>query len=36
MRGDGDWNIIPESAAEWLIFVVSLVIVLGAALWIFR
>jgi hypothetical protein len=36
MRGNGDWNIIPEDKAEWVIFSVALVIVLGAALWIFR
>ena len=36
MRGDWDWNIVPEDKAEWIIFTVALLIVLGAALWIFR
>jgi hypothetical protein len=36
MRGDWDWNIVPEDKAEWIIFSVALLIVLGAALWIFR
>jgi hypothetical protein len=36
MRGNWDWNIIPEDKAEWVIFCVALLIVLGAALWIFR
>jgi hypothetical protein len=36
MRGDWDWNIVPEDKAEWVIFGVSLLIVLGAAFWIFR
>jgi hypothetical protein len=31
-----DWNIVPEDMAEWVIFLVSVAIVLGAALWIFR
>jgi hypothetical protein len=36
MKGNWDWNIIPEDNAEWVIFSVALLIVLGAALWIFR
>jgi hypothetical protein len=36
MKGNWDWNIIPEDKAEWVIFSVALLIVLGAALWIFR
>jgi hypothetical protein len=36
VRGNGDWNLIPEDKAEWVIFSVALLIVLGAALWIFR
>lgn len=29
MRGDWDWNIVPEDKAEWIIFTVALLIVLG-------
>ena len=36
MRGDWDWNIIPEDRAELIIFSVALLIVFGAALWIFQ
>jgi hypothetical protein len=36
MRGDWDWNIVPEDKAVWIIFSVALVIVLVTALWIFR
>jgi hypothetical protein len=30
MRGNWDWNIIPEDKAEWIIFCVALLIVGGA------
>lgn len=36
MRRDWDWNIVPEDKAEWVIFGVSLLIILGTAFWIFR
>jgi hypothetical protein len=32
----GDWDLIPEDRAEWVIFSVAVLIVAGAALWIFR
>jgi hypothetical protein len=36
MRGDWDWNVIPEDKVEWIILSVMLLIILGAAFWIFR
>jgi len=36
MRGEWDWNIIPEDKIEWIIFSVVLLIILGSAFWIFR
>jgi hypothetical protein len=36
MRGDWDWNIIPEDKVEWIILLISLLIVVAAAIWIFR
>jgi hypothetical protein len=32
----GDWDLIPEGTVEWVAFSVALLIVIGAALWIFR
>jgi hypothetical protein len=36
MKGEWDWNIIPEGKVEWFIFLAALVVVLAAAAWIFR
>jgi len=36
MRGNWDWDIIPEGRAEWIGFSIALLVVLGAAWWIFR
>jgi hypothetical protein len=36
MRGENDWDLIPEDKAEWVIFGIALAVVLGAAWWIFR
>jgi hypothetical protein len=36
MKGNGEWNIVPEGKGEWVILLASLLIVAGAALWIFR
>jgi hypothetical protein len=36
MRGDWDWDIIPDGRVEWIAFSVAQVIVLVAAWWIFR
>jgi hypothetical protein len=34
MRGNWDWDIVPESIVEWIGFSVALVVVLVAAWWI--
>ncbi len=36
MRGDWDWDIIPEGRVEWIGFSIALVVVLVAAWWISR
>jgi len=36
MKGEWDWDIVPEGKVEWVIFFVALLVVLAAAVWIFR
>ena len=36
MKGNWEWDLIPGDKVEWIILASVLVIVLGAAVWIFR
>ena len=36
MKGENDWDIVPEDKAELVIFGIALLVIIGAAWWIFR